>query len=171
MHNGAVTFHLRAARPEEYTAVGEMTVQAYAEDGMLHPESDYVDTLRDAASRAEKAELWVAVDDDLRVLGSVTFCPPGSPYRELAGDGEGEFRMLGVHPSARGRGVARTLVERCIARSRELGDRRIVICSDVQMATAHRLYARLGFVRAPELDWSPLPGIDLLALTLDLRPA
>jgi hypothetical protein len=29
------------------------------------------------------------------------------------------------------------------------------------MTDAHRLYARLGFRRAPELDWSPLTGVEL----------
>jgi GNAT superfamily N-acetyltransferase len=162
-----VTFEIRPALPHELAPVGDLTVQAYADDGFLHLGSDYVDTLRDAASRAEKAELWVAVDDG-QVVGTVTFCPPGSPYRELATEGEGEFRMLGVLPAARGRGIAHALVQRCIARSRELGDRRVVLCSDAQMHTAHRLYRRLGFVRAAELDWSPLPGIDLLAFALDL---
>ncbi|MGH3362165.1 MAG: GNAT family N-acetyltransferase, partial [Nocardioides sp.] len=73
-----------------------------------------------------------------------------------------------VHPSARRRGVAHALVQRCIARSRELGDHRVVICSDRAMHTAHRLYTRLGFVRAPERDWSPVPGVDLIAFTVDL---
>jgi ribosomal protein S18 acetylase RimI-like enzyme len=163
-----VTFQIRAALPHELAAVGELTVRAYADDGFLHLGSDYADVLRDAASRSEKAELWVAVADDGRLLGSVTYCPPGSPYRELAGDGEGEFRMLAVHPSARRQGVARALVERCITRSHELGDRRVVLCSDTPMRAAHRLYAGLGFVRAPELDWSPLPGIHLLGFVLDL---
>lgn len=163
-----VTFEIRPALPAEFATIGDITAQAYADDGLGYLESDYAATLRDAGARADKAELWVAVDDE-RILGTVTFCPPGSPYRELAGDGEGEFRMLGVHPSARRRGVAHALVQRCIARSRELGDRRIVLCSDREMHTAHRLYARLGFVRAPELDWSPLPGIDLLAFALDLE--
>jgi GNAT superfamily N-acetyltransferase len=166
-----VTFQIRSALPPELSAVGDLTVEAYAADGFLHLGSDYADVLRDAAGRAEKAELWVAVDDDQRLLGSVTFCPPGSPYRELATDGEGEFRMLAVHPSARRRGVANALVQRCIARSRELGDRRIVLCSDRPMHTAHRLYTRLGFVREPALDWSPLPGVDLLGFALDLQPA
>jgi GNAT superfamily N-acetyltransferase len=159
---------IRAAQPHELAAVGELTATAYADDGLLYLESDYANVLRDAASRAEKAELWVAVDEQQNVLGTVTFCPPGSPYRELAEEGEGEFRMLGVHPSARRRGVAHALVQRCIARSRELGDRRIVICSDRKMRTAHRLYARLGFVRAPARDWSPAPGIDLVAFTVEL---
>jgi ribosomal protein S18 acetylase RimI-like enzyme len=164
-----VSFQIRAALPHELSEVGDLTVEAYAADGFLHLGSDYAETLRDAAGRAEKAEVWVAVDDsDERVLGSVTFCPPGSPYRELATDGEGEFRMLAVRPSARRQGVAHALVQRCIAHSRENGDRRIVLCSDSPMHTAHRLYDRLGFVRAPELDWSPRPGIDLLAFSLDL---
>jgi hypothetical protein len=33
---------------------------------------------------------------------------------------------------------------------------------------AHRLYQRLGFVRCPERDWSPLPGVELVVYRLDL---
>jgi GNAT superfamily N-acetyltransferase len=158
---------VRLARPKEYVAVGAITVAAYTADGLLHNDADYVEELEDAARRAEEAELWVAVADS-RVLGSVTYCPPGSPYRELAGGGEGEFRMLAVDPAARRRGAARALVERCIARSREAGDHRIVICSLPQMTGAHRLYAEMGFARAPEMDWRPVPGILLLGFALDL---
>jgi hypothetical protein len=37
------------------------------------------------------------------------------------------------------------------------------------MRAAHAIYERLGFTRAPERDWSPLPGVRLLAFTLSLR--
>jgi len=37
-----------------------------------------------------------------------------------------------------------------------------------EMTAAHRLYGRLGFVRAPELDWEPVPGIVLLGFRLPL---
>jgi hypothetical protein len=33
---------------------------------------------------------------------------------------------------------------------------------------AHRLYERLGFRRAPERDWAPRRGIDLIGFQLDL---
>jgi hypothetical protein len=37
------------------------------------------------------------------------------------------------------------------------------------MRVAHRVYERLGFRRAPERDWSPVPGIELLAFVLALE--
>jgi predicted N-acetyltransferase YhbS len=167
--NAAVTFQIRTAWPHEMDAVGEITAAAYADDGFVYLGHDYVEVLRDAAGRAEQADVLVAVDGDQDVLGTVTFCPHGSTYREMAGDGEGEFRMLAVPSSARRRGIAHALVRHCIDRSRAEGDRRMVICSDVGMYTAHRLYERLGFRRDPVRDWSPAPGIDLLAFTMDLQ--
>jgi hypothetical protein len=39
-----------------------------------------------------------------------------------------------------------------------------------RMRAAHRVYEHAGFVRDPSRDWSPLPGIDLVAYRLDLEP-
>ena len=112
--------------------------------------------------------MWVAADDT-RLIGTVTFCPPGSDYRELAErPDQGEFRMLAVAPAARGRGVARALVERCLERSRELGQTEMVLCSADSMTSAHRLYASFGFARAPELDWRPGPHVVLWGFRLAL---
>ena len=38
------------------------------------------------------------------------------------------------------------------------------------MSPAHRLYERLGFDRMTSRDWSPMPGVDLIAYRLDLVP-
>lgn len=156
------SFEIRLARPQEYEEIGEVTVRGYRHDGFLSGSEDYATSLRDAASRAVHAQLWVAVDPASdRVLGSVTLCPLGSPYRELATDDEGEFRMLAVDPSARGRGVGRALVRHCLTHSREMGFETVVICSLPQMTAAHTLYASLGFIRDLSLDWSPVPGVEL----------
>jgi GNAT superfamily N-acetyltransferase len=127
--------------------------------------------LRDAASRGVDAQLWVAVERATgRLLGSVTFCPLGSPYRELATDAEGEFRMLAVDPSARGLGAGRALVQHCLDLSRSLGFGAVVICSLPAMTAAHSLYSSLGFARAPVLDWAPVPGVDLWGFRVSLVP-
>jgi ribosomal protein S18 acetylase RimI-like enzyme len=162
-----VTTDIRLALPAEYDAVGELTAAAYANDGFIPAGSDYGLTLQAAADRAAKAELWVAVDAT-ELLGTVTFCPVGSVYREIGRDDEGEFRMLGVAAKARGLGVGTALTEHCIQRSRDLGFTRVVMSSARSMKPAHRIYERLGFTRLPERDWSPRPGVDLYAFTLDL---
>ena len=141
---------------------------AYQADGFLESESSYADALRNAADRARRAELWVAADHT-QLLGTVTFCPPGSGYRELAKrPDQGELRMLAVAPAARRRGVARALVARCLERSRELGHTEMVLCSGESMTSAHALYASLGFARAPDLDWQPAPDIVLWGFRLPL---
>jgi hypothetical protein len=44
----------------------------------------------------------------------------------------------------------------------------MVICTRDFSYPAHRLYARLGFVRMPDRDWTPMPTVHLLVLRLDL---
>jgi ribosomal protein S18 acetylase RimI-like enzyme len=159
---------LRRARADDLAAIGEVTVAAYEE----FPEGDvdgYVAHLRDAASRDREAELWVATPDDSdEILGSVTVCPEGSVWRELATPDEGEFRMLAVAPDARGQGVGAALVDLVVDRFRREDASAIVISTLEEMRSAHRIYEAAGFVRAPARDWSPVAGVDLIAYQLDL---
>ena len=155
------TLEVRLARADELSAVGEITVQGYVHDGFLQADDGYVAHLRGAAQRAQDAELWVALLDGV-VVGTVTFCPPGSPLRELSRDGEGEFRMLAVAPEARRQGVARALVAASFDRCRDLGLDAMVLCSMPVMTKAHALYESFGFVRDESLDWEPEPGLPLL---------
>jgi ribosomal protein S18 acetylase RimI-like enzyme len=145
--------------------VGQLTLDVYVGDGFVGPSDGYATKLADTTQRAREAEVWVAVEGE-HVLGSVTFVLPGSPYREIAHDDEGEFRMLAVDPDARGRGVGKTLVELCLRRSRELGYAGVRMSTMDRMTSAHRVYERLGFTRVPDDDWSPEPGVALLAYGL-----
>lgn len=160
---------VRRAEPTEFAAAGELTVQAYLADGALPPDDPYFELLRDAAGRAAGAELYVAVDADGTLLGTVTWCPTGSPYRELSRPDEGEFRALAVAPQARGRGVGELLVRHCVDLGRASGATDVVISTAEWMHAAHRLYVRLGFVAAPERDWSPRPDVQLRAFVRPLR--
>jgi ribosomal protein S18 acetylase RimI-like enzyme len=161
---------IRAAEPAEYETLGEITAQAYLQDGLLlFGESDwYLEELRDVPKRAAAADVLTAVADDT-VLGTVTFVPSGGPLADLARPGEAEIRMLAVAHTARGRGVGQALVQACVDRASATATG-IVLCTQPTMHTAHRIYERLGFTRAPERDWKPIPGDEftLLAYTLTL---
>ncbi|MFV0133716.1 GNAT family N-acetyltransferase [Streptomyces sp. HMX87] len=157
---------IRRADPAEYRALGEITAQAYLQDGLLDfGESDaYLGELRDVAKRAAAAEVLVAVDGE-ELLGGVTFVPSGGPMADIAGPGEAEIRMLAVARAARGRGAGEALVRACVDRARAVeGCVRIVLSSQRTMHAAHRVYGRLGFARTPERDWNPLPQIDDITL-------
>ena len=159
---------LRRATAADHEAIGEVTVAAYTEYANA-TEGGYVDPLRDAATRDREAELWLAEDAETgEVLGTVTLCPVGSPWREIGADDEAEFRMLGVGPNAQRRGVGSALMDLVVTRAREDGMRAIVLSSLDDMAAAHRIYERQGFVRTPDRDWSPGPGVDLLAFRKEL---
>lgn len=164
---------LRLAKPDEYAETGKVTAAGYAADELLSrpdgTEDHYEPQLLDAATRAAEAELVVAADESGAVLGTVTWCPVGSPWRELATrHDQGEFRMLSVLPEARRQGIARALVEWCVERARSERMTEIVMCSLVMMRPAHSLYASMGFVRAPELDWEPVPSVVLWGFRLAL---
>jgi ribosomal protein S18 acetylase RimI-like enzyme len=152
---------IRSARPDEFAAVGDLCVAAYAP--FVTGDDQYLAVLRDAALRASEAELLIAIDGDV-LLGTVTFVPDGGSLGEIARPGETEFRMLAVDPAAQGRGVGSALLRRVLDASR--GSDGVVCSSLPAMRAAHRIYERLGFRRAPGRDWSPVPGVELLAFVV-----
>jgi GNAT superfamily N-acetyltransferase len=166
-------FLLRPARPDEADAVGSLTVAGYDADAYLTlPDGsfdhEYGGWLADGATRARDGVLMVAVDGE-QLLGTVTWCPPGSPFREISTrDDQAEFRTLSVAPEARGRGVGSALVDWCITEARTTELSEILICSLPEMLPAHRLYESRGFVRRPDLDWSPFPDVVLWGFSLAL---
>ncbi|MFJ3666310.1 GNAT family N-acetyltransferase [Streptomyces sp. NPDC090106] len=161
---------IRAAHPTEYGTLGEITAQAYLQDGLLAfgGEDDwYLHELRDVAKRAAGAEVLVAVDRD-RVLGGVTYVPAPGPLSDLAAPDEAEIRMLAVAREARGRGAGEALVRACVERARAAGRTGLVLSTQPSMRAAHRVYGRLGFVRAPARDWRPIEGDDFTLLAYQL---
>ncbi len=169
---GTEAIVIRNATLDDYPAIGELTVHAYEAHGHLSAETEYRKTLADVAGRASAGEIIVAVEGD-DVLGAVLLVQPGSEFSEMAGSGEAEFRMLAVSPKAQRRGIGERLVSACLERARAAGAHRVVISARDFVEAPLRLYARMGFVRVPERDWSPVPGVQLVALRFDLcaRPS
>lgn len=158
---------VRLAEPAEHDEVARLTVTAYTHDYELHDE--YLASLGQVAERAAEHEVWVAQDVTSGALvGTVTTPRPGRHISPLARSGELDFRLLGVDPAARGRGVGALLTLHVVELARRRGLSRVVMNSGPLMLGAHRLYARLGFERMPEREDRVVPGGTLLAFGLDV---
>jgi len=169
---------LREAFTGEMGAVGALRVGAYEAQRLLDVNPPYAAILSALGSDGHGIVL-VAAEDGAAVnrgdagagglLGTVML-EPWHDGSEVARDQrEAEVRALGVAPQAQGRGVGRALMLAVIDRARAAGARRLLLSTQPGMEAAQALYLSLGFARLPELDWSPAPGLTLLAFGLALE--
>jgi len=148
---------IRLAAQGEYEAISELGETAYSHDYDIT--DGYRQRVRDVAARAAEHEVWVAADRHTgQLLGTVTGPGPGGRISELAQDGELDFRLLAVAPSARRRGIGRLLVEHMIALAAERGATRVVMNSGPDMTGAHRLYYAMGFTRLTDRETRIVDG-------------
>ena len=162
---------IRLVTPDEYAEAGRVTAEAYRHsyEGLTEA---YLASLADVAGRVAEGDVWVSVDADGTILGTVWVPRPGERLSPLAQDGELDFRQLAVAPAARGRGVGAALTRHVVDLARARGARRVVMNSGPEMTGAHALYLKLGFRRLTErehpIEVEPGHWIDLRAFGLDL---
>jgi ribosomal protein S18 acetylase RimI-like enzyme len=89
----------------------------------------------------------------------------------VGGPDEAEIRALAVAPGVQHGGVGTGLLLTALNWAELAGARRVVLSTLPEMRAAHRLYERNGFRRLPDRDWSPRPGVQLLAYVLELGRA
>lgn len=167
---------IRDARPADVPAIESVTLAAYQQYAAQLPppyweayRANIMGTLADVTPAAQ----LVAEDGD-RIMGAVLLYPAGTafPGREGATAivGWPEVRLLAVDPGARGQGVGEALMQACIRRARAAGAGALTLHTTPMMEVAMRLYARLGFVHEPELDFEPAPGLTVRGFRLTLVP-
>jgi GNAT superfamily N-acetyltransferase len=153
-----MTEAIRVIQPTEtsrLSEIGELTALAYLADGLVDGAHPYVPQLKNAQARAADAILLAMADGDGEgaIVGTLTVVPPGSPFIEIAKDGEYELRMLAVNPIERGRGIGAALTKAGVRMAIERGATGLVLSTMESMHAAHRLYERMGFRRRQDLDW------------------
>lgn len=168
-------FRIRTATEADRAAIQEISVAAYIQYAELVPKyiwemykADIVATTANADGAAEQIVAEVGGD----IVGSVLIFPEGSVTGE-----EGnkvvrrklpEIRLLAVAPAARGKGIGAALTQECIRRARESGVSAITLHTLDMMPVAMRMYEKMGFVRMPELDYHPEPGVVVKGYRYDL---
>jgi ribosomal protein S18 acetylase RimI-like enzyme len=151
-----------------------MMVAAYAEYAPPVPPPmwrAYEEEIRDVRRRLADSTLIVA-EDAGRLVGAVTYYADGT--REPHGrwpPSSAVFRLLAVHPDARGRGIGRVLTEECLGRARAAGRTAMGLHTTHLMTIARTMYERMGFVRVPEHDFYPVPDFQVMAYRLPLSRA
>jgi ribosomal protein S18 acetylase RimI-like enzyme len=150
-----VVVKVRPAQASDAAAVVALWTQGYSSQGPEGRVAPYEEAEFFASARS--GEPFVA-EEGGEVVGIVVFYPPGAPDGPTGLAGEAGLTRLVVAEAARGRGVGRALALLCEERAREEGAVAIALWSRPYQAGAHRLYASLGYRRAPERDGSDPEG-------------
>ena len=148
---------IRAMRPDEAASVSALLLRAN-ESNLADFPADvaraYRDELLDVANRALGAETYVLTLDG-SLVATVSLVPDAAADNHPWPAGGAVLRFLAVEPTLRGRGVGERLTLACLERARAHEARFLGLHTAPTMVAARRLYERLGFRRAPELDFDP----------------
>ena len=165
---------IRGARSDDRGAIEAVTLAAYEQYAALMPAhwEGYRQNIR-ATLAAAQPEAQIVAEAEDRIVGTVLLYPAGSVMARPGGGSITltwpEVRLLAVAPAARGRGVGVTLMDECVRRARQSGAAALTLHTTDIMQAAMRLYERLGFGRAPELDIQPAPGVTIKGYRLGLE--
>jgi GNAT superfamily N-acetyltransferase len=125
-----------------------------------------------ATLAAAQPEAQIVAEEEGRVVGTVLLYPAGSVMARPGGGSITltwpEVRLLAVAPPARSHGVGVALMHECMRRARQSGAAALTLHTTDIMQSAMRLYGRLGFGRAPELDIQPAADVTIKGYRLDL---
>ena len=164
---------IRDARPGDQDAIREVTLAAYHEYAAQMPAhwEIYRQNILATLADVKPAEQLVAERGGV-IEGTVLLYPArrlGRAQDQTAIHMQWpEVRLLAVAPVARGRGLGAALMQECARRARQSGAGFLALHTTEMMQTALCMYERMGFVRAPELDFHPAPAFTVAGYRLDL---
>jgi GNAT superfamily N-acetyltransferase len=156
-------FTIRIADEHDFDAIRFVTLSASQEyrEVMSPPLWEaYLQNLLEALDYDMQVERIVAVQNGA-IVGSVSLYPPmANAYSGIStGYAWPEVRLLAVLPEMRGQGIGTSLMDECKQRAYNTGAKILGLHTLQAMQIAVRMYERMGFVRAPELDLRPSPGV------------
>jgi putative acetyltransferase len=142
-HSAATTLPVRLARNEDAQDLFGLLALCFAEypGCYVDPHQDLVDLRMPASSYVGNGgAFWVAEDPRGRACACIGVDYPSG--------GAGELHRLYVRPDLRRRGLGERLIRLAEGHARERRVQEIFFWSDTRFTQAHRLYERLGYLRA-----------------------
>jgi GNAT superfamily N-acetyltransferase len=153
---------IRPARMEECAALGDLVVDVYSQLPGFPSRTEqpvYYELIADIGRFMAKpsVRVLVAVSAHEELVGGVLYF---SEMTEYASGGAAPsltqtsgIRLLVVAPRFQGAGAGKALTLACLDLARGHRHTQVVLHTTAAMRAALRLYERLGFVRAQELDF------------------
>ncbi|RNB69626.1 GNAT family N-acetyltransferase [Brevibacillus panacihumi] len=157
MTNFRESITIREADEAEQEAVRSVMLEAYGQYADLFPAEvwkKYQDEIGNSVS-GKGAIARLVAEIDGTIIGSVQLYPSAEAAygRTDMGINSPVIRFLCVSPLARGRGVAAALIEEVVKRCLAIGAADLYLHTVDMMASAIRLYERMGFERAYEKEF------------------
>ncbi len=134
--------HIRTIEPGDNPFLSTIIKNTLAEFGANHPNTVYYDASTDTLSEVFKKEgstYFVALLDGRIIGGGGIF-----PTDGLADD-TCELVKMYLLPEARGRGLGRTLIEKCLEFAAQAGYQKVYLETMPELKQALHIYAKFGF--------------------------
>ena len=147
--------HVRLASPDDAGPIAAVLLAAFCDFEPLYTPQGFratTPTADEITRRLAEGPSWIAVDDP-EVVGTVS---------AIQRAGEIYLRSMAVLPGARGRGVARQLLQTVEAFAVSRRAQRLTLSTTPFLTDAIRLYEQAGFRRTPvplDLYGTPLIGM------------
>lgn len=171
---GKIKVIIRDAEKEELEVIRALRLNAYEEHVHKMPEKHW-EMLRNSIVSDNDDTIGlerIVAEVDGELLGTVVLYPAkANAYEgmEVVAQDYPELRMLAISSQARGKGIAKALVQECMKRAKQQGFRALGLHTADFMVEAMTLYRRLGFQHVPELDFEPgHDGIIVRAFKIEL---
>lgn len=133
---------IRDLRKEDNPLLAKIVKDTLAEFGANHPNTVYYDPSTDTlfeVFQTPRSKYFLAEIDDEMVGGGGIY-----PTDGLAGD-TCELVKMYLLPKARGHGLGRILIEKCIEAARENGFKKIYLETMPELKQALKVYEKFGF--------------------------
>jgi putative acetyltransferase len=140
MQSGAVT--IDKIRPEDNPVLAKIVKNTLAEFGANHPGTVYYDESTNhlyEVFQTPRSVYYVARYKDKILGGAGIFPSPGLPEDTC------ELVKMYLLPEARGLGLGKLLIEKCLAFAREAGYKNVYLETMPELKKALDVYAKFGF--------------------------
>lgn len=155
-------FEIREAKPQEFKEIGSLMVSVYSKlEGFPPPKEqpNYYHKLANIGefTKQPKVKLLVATNTRGIISAAVVYFGImkyyGSGGTATLEKNAAGFRLLAVHPDARGNSLGKKLTLACIDLARKEQQKQLIIHTTNAMQIAWKMYEKIGFKRSEDLDF------------------